>query len=111
MKAEHVSGVRIETIKLSISETFEDYYPGEGIPRNYKLLIPTGEMRFSNEHVPTFWSGDDFCLAFYPDIDLSKGGPLGIKHWIVISEKGYRILKLFNFKHWLRMSRIIYTRG
>src|SRR4051794_23499444 len=45
-----ISGVRFEHVKLSKSDIFRSYYPRKRVPQNFKLMIPTGEIQFSNEH-------------------------------------------------------------
>ncbi|MCW3099906.1 MAG: hypothetical protein JWL77_5524 [Chthonomonadaceae bacterium] len=58
-----VSGVRFEPVKISKSDIFRSYYPRQRLPHNFKWMISTGEMQFSNQHWPTSWSGDDVCMA------------------------------------------------
>lgn len=102
-----LTGAHFEKIDLSISEIFEGYYPEIETPKNYSLLVPQGEMRFANVHIPTSWTGHDFCLPFYPDLDLSKEGPLDIIHYMIVTEEAYQVIKSFKFENWNSVKRIL----
>jgi hypothetical protein len=103
-----ISGVRFESVKISKSDIFRGYYPRRRLPHSFKLMVPTGEMRFSNVHGPTFWSGNDVCLGFYPDLELTQPGPIDVKHWLVVSEKCYRVLQTLHFEEWQRLEQVNY---
>lgn len=109
IKDAHLTGVRFEAANVFKSDMFKAYYPGKRVPRNYELMIPTGDMKFSNYHLPTSWSGDDVCLASYPDVDLTPPGPINVQHWLIVSDKFYKLLEGFRFGNWRKLERVLYT--
>ena len=90
----NITGIRFERVKISRSLNFKAKYRYMRLPV-YRWIQPTGELLIANDHTLISWSGDDFCQAYYPNLDLSRPGPVDVKYHVVVTQKCCDILKLF----------------
>lgn len=80
IKESKLSGCKFEKIEISLSDEFNEMYPGRKIP-NFVRIIPTGNIKIEN-NTYTDWTGEDFNLSD--------------KLYLVVSQKALDIIKDFN---------------
>ncbi|NLW48260.1 MAG: hypothetical protein GXY86_13125 [Firmicutes bacterium] len=56
-----LSGLRFETVEITVNEEFKDFHPDTILP-NFKRLIPLGNVLVDGNNFSK-WSGHDFSLS------------------------------------------------
>lgn len=78
-----LKGYTFADVETSVTEEFEELYPGKTLPK-FRRLVPQGTVEVSGNQFKS-WSGDDFCLSQ--------------KSILVTSEKALAILKKHQVDH------------
>ncbi len=107
MKDAGITGVEFESTKIILTENFLHCNTDLKTPLEYRLVVPSGEMQFSDDQLPIKWSGHDFCLTFYPS-NNSSAACSRFSHWLILSEKCYQVLLNFNFKDEYRTEPVLF---
>lgn len=78
-----LKGYTVADVETSVTEEFEELYPGRTLPK-FKRLVPQGTVEVRGNNFKS-WSGDDFCLS-----------PKSI---LVVSEKALAVLRKHQLNH------------
>ena len=64
-------GLKLGSVEISISETFEELYPGRNLPA-FRRLMPQGEVQITKKGKIRNWSQHDLCLTERAELVVSK---------------------------------------